>query len=85
MRLVLSALSLTLLAAAPLSAASLSQTHAEVAVPAGKLHAKGFRPLAPQPCAFSQLNPSGSRIATTLPARTADDCRAKAAQVAQAR
>lgn len=83
MRLILSAVSLTLIAASPLSAAGLAQTHAEVSVPAGKLHAKGFRPLAPQPCAFRQVNPSGSRIATTLPART--DCAAKAQQVAQAK
>ncbi|ABQ68595.1 hypothetical protein [Rhizorhabdus wittichii] len=76
MRLILSAVSLSLLAASPLAAADLRTTHREVAVPPGKLHARAFRPIAPQPCALARTNPSGSRVAATLPARPADACRA---------
>ncbi len=80
MRLLFPVLSLAALAAAPLSAAGLAETHQEVAVPAGKIHAKAFRPLAPQPCAVAKSNPSGSRPAATLPARTAEACKAEAAK-----
>jgi hypothetical protein len=74
MRLLLPALSLAAFAAMPLSAAGLAETHREVAVPAGKIHAKAFRPLAPQPCAAQQANPSGSRPAATQAVRMAQDC-----------
>ncbi|WP_223811185.1 hypothetical protein [Rhizorhabdus histidinilytica] len=76
MRLILSAVSLSLLAASPLAAADLRATHREVAVPPGKLHARAFRPIAPQPCAVARDNPSGNRVATTLPARSPEACRA---------
>lgn len=81
MRILLSALSLSVLAAAPLSAADLRTTHQEIAVPPGKLHAKAFRPIKQQPCTTAQANPSGSRVATTQPARTAD-CQAAKAKAA---
>lgn len=85
MRLILSAVSLSLLAASPLAAADLRTTHREVAVPPGKLHARAFRPVKPQPCAVARDNPSGNRVAATLPARPAADCRAaEAAQPARA-
>lgn len=80
MRLVLSAVSLAIFAAAPLSAADLRTTHQEIAVPPGKLHAKAFRPIKPQPCATARANPSGSRVATTLPARGNAGCQAAAAE-----
>nr|WP_047169593.1 hypothetical protein [Sphingomonas sp. Y57] len=76
MRLILSAVSLTLLAASPLVAADLRTTHREVAVPPGKLHARAFRPVAPQPCAAVRTDPSGNRVAATLPARPTEACRA---------
>ena len=76
MRLLFPALSLAALAAMPVSAAGLAETHREVAVPAGKIHAKAFRPLAPQPCAAHQGNPSGSRPAATQATRSAKDCAA---------
>ncbi|ATE67121.1 hypothetical protein [Rhizorhabdus dicambivorans] len=74
MRLIFPALPLIALAAAPLSAAGLAETHRELAVPPGKIHAKAFRPLAPQPCAAAKVNPSGSRPAATLPARDMEGC-----------
>lgn len=84
MRLILSSVALTLLATAPLSAADLRATHQEIAVPPGKLHGKAFRPIKQQPCAAAaQANPSGSRVATTQPARSAD-CQAAVAKVAHA-
>lgn len=76
MRLILSAVSLSLLAASPLAAADLRTTHREVAVPPGKLHARAFRPVTPQPCAAVRTDPSGNRVAATRPARPAGDCRA---------
>ncbi|KQX18164.1 hypothetical protein ASD39_21145 [Sphingomonas sp. Root50] len=84
MRLALSAVSLAILAAAPLSAADLRTTHQEIAVPPGKLHAKAFRPITPQPCATARANPSanpsGSRVAATLPARGTAGCLTEAAE-----
>ena len=74
MRILLPILSIAALAAAPLSAAGLSETHQEVPVPAGKIHAKAFRPLAPQPCAEARTNPAGNRPAATLPARDMQSC-----------
>lgn len=74
MRFLLPILSLAAFAAAPLSAAGLADTHQELAVPPGKIHAKAFRPLAPQPCAEARANPSGSRPATTQPARATENC-----------
>lgn len=86
MRLLMSIASLSLLVAAPLSAAGLSSTHEELSAPPGKLNAKAFRPINQQPCSVDRTNPSGNRPATTLPARTADDCgAAKALKVAEAR
>lgn len=76
MRFVLPLACLSILATAPLAAAQPSAARQEVAVPAGKLHARAFRPAAPQPCAEAKLNPSGSRIATTLPARDTAGCQA---------
>ena len=85
MRLILSAISLSLLAAAPLSAADLRTTHEELSVPPGKLNAKAFRPIKPQPCAVAQANPSGNRPAATVPARGTEACNtAKADSAAQA-
>jgi len=74
MRIVFPALSLIALAAMPLPAAGLADTHQELTVPAGKLPAKAFRPLAKQPCAAARANPSGSRPATTQPARSTEAC-----------
>lgn len=74
MRFLLPALPFIALAAAPLPAAGLAETHQELAVPPGKINAKAFRPLAPQPCAETKANPAGSRVATTLPARGTERC-----------
>lgn len=76
MRLVLSAALFAATLAAPLAASGLTETHREVAVPAGKVQAKAFRPNAQQPCvAAAGVNPSGSRVLATLPARALDGCR----------
>jgi len=83
MRRILPFVCLSVLATAPL-AAQPSAAREEVAVPAGKLHAKAFRPTAPQACAEARLNPSGNRIATTLPARDTAGCQSTAAKLAVA-
>jgi hypothetical protein len=74
MRLLFPLLSIAAIAAAPLSAAGLAETHQELAVPAGKIHAKAFRPLAPQPCTEAKGNPSGARPASTQPVRITENC-----------
>lgn len=59
-RIVLVAL---ITAATPAIAADLNETHQEVNVPAGKLHARAHRPLAAAPCTTtSAAHPVGGKM-----------------------
>lgn len=86
MRLIVSAALFAATLASPLAAAGVADTHREVAAPAGKINAKAFRPNAQQPCAAQLgVNPSGSRVLATLPARALHGCQDLAANGKTAR
>ncbi len=53
--------------AVPATAADLRDTHEMITMPPGKLHAIAFRPLKPQACTGTPINPSGSRVEPVRP------------------
>ena len=75
MRFIPALLSMSMLAATPLAAAGLAETHQEAAVPPGKIHATAFRPNAPQPCAVQTASDvAGNRPVATRVAQPAEGC-----------